>query len=140
MSTILEAFQQAFIYNNLDHIQDLLKAFKLYVLTNPDYLKLYLSKLNKHLKITLNLTKPQIQTKSRLINQTGGRCKNSTKIQVILQYMPDNKKSEFFQINHWKELKDKLIDDFGHIKVFRCKAHKQFNQLDQPLQTIIKND
>ena len=52
----------SFIDKELDQIQDLLEAFKLHVLTNPDYLKFDLSELNKHLKTARNLTKPCNQT------------------------------------------------------------------------------
>ena len=50
--------------------------------------------------------------------------------------MPNDKQSTFFHINDWKEFNNKLINTFGNIKVFWCKAHKQFNQVDQPLQTL----
>ena len=58
ISSISEDFQQAFIDNELDQIQDLLEAYKLHVVPHPDYLKFNLSELNKHLKTARNLTKP----------------------------------------------------------------------------------
>ena len=35
-----------------------------------------------------------------------------------------------------EEFKDKIINDFGSIHVFRCKALKQFSHLDQTLQGL----
>ena len=83
---------------------------------------------------------PFLSSCSRLINQDCDGYNDSTNIQLILRCMPDDKRSAFLHIDDWKEFKNKLIDDFGHIEVFLRKVHKQFNQLDQPLQTIIKND
>ena len=61
-STFLEELQQAIINNKLDKIQDLLLAFKLHVITNPDYFKFDCSELNKYLETARNLTKPLNQT------------------------------------------------------------------------------
>ena len=36
----------------------------------------------------------------------------------------------------WQEFKDKLINDFGSLHVFRREVLKQFSHLDQPLQGL----
>ena len=56
ISTISEDFQQDFINNNLDEIQDLLEAFKLHVQTNPDYIKFDRTKLTKYVNTARQLT------------------------------------------------------------------------------------
>ena len=53
----------------------------------------------------------------------------------MLQVMPIDKQSFFVNIDNWQEFKTKLIHVFGNTDVFQHEALKQFNQLDQPMQT-----
>ena len=43
----------------------------------------------------------------------------TAKTQGMLQTMPIDKQSAFVHIDSWQEFKDKLINDFGSIHVFR---------------------
>ena len=61
---------------------------------------------------------------------------DAAKTQAMLQTMPLDKQSAYVHIDNWKEFKDKLINDFGSIHVFRREALKQFSHLDQPLQSL----
>ena len=63
-------------------------------------------------------------------------CSDMTRTQLMFQGLPIDKRSSLVHVDNWEEFKSKLVNEFGSIKVFRCKALKLFTQLYQPLQNV----
>ena len=45
----------------------------------------------------------------------------------MLQALPLNKSGSFINIIDWQSFKDRLVDEFGSVDIFGCKANAVFN-------------
>ena len=69
------------------------------------------------------------------------KCDNTTKVVLMLQAIPLNKRGSLSNINDWPTFKARLIEEFGNINIFGQDVNQVFNLLPcyESVQEVAKN-